>query len=95
MSDPRPHRRPSRCAPLRARCSARPDLPDDQAAVTADVLVWADLRGHPSHGVMRVPLYTGWIDNGLINAARAPEGGAAQRRGGEDRRRGRDRARPR
>ena len=30
-------------------------LADEQAAVTADVLVWADLRGHPSHGVMAHP----------------------------------------
>ncbi len=48
-------------------------LPEDQAAVTADVLVWADLRGHPSHGVIRVPLYTGWIGTGLINTNARPK----------------------
>jgi ureidoglycolate dehydrogenase (NAD+) len=48
-------------------------LPEDQAALTADVLVWADLRGHPSHGVIRVPLYTGWIGSGLINTNARPK----------------------
>jgi ureidoglycolate dehydrogenase (NAD+) len=47
-------------------------LPDEQASATADVLIWADLRGHPSHGLWRVPLYTGWIDNGIVNAAARP-----------------------
>jgi ureidoglycolate dehydrogenase (NAD+) len=48
-------------------------LSDEQAAITADVLVWADLRGHPSHGVIRIPLYVGWIDSGLINVTAAPK----------------------
>jgi ureidoglycolate dehydrogenase (NAD+) len=48
-------------------------LSDEQAAITADVLVWADLRGHPSHGVIRIPLYVGWIDSGLINVKAAPK----------------------
>jgi ureidoglycolate dehydrogenase (NAD+) len=47
-------------------------LPDEQASVTADVLIWADLRGHPSHGVWRIPLYTSWIDNGVIDAGARP-----------------------
>jgi LDH2 family malate/lactate/ureidoglycolate dehydrogenase len=47
-------------------------LADDQAAITAEVLVWADLRGLPSHGVMRVPPYVGWIESGLIKANAAP-----------------------
>lgn len=47
-------------------------LADEQASVTADVLIWADLRGHPSHGVWRIPLYTSWIDNGVIDAAARP-----------------------
>lgn len=48
-------------------------LPDDQASATADVLVWADLRGHPSHGAWRIPLYTSWIDNGVVDAAARPK----------------------
>jgi ureidoglycolate dehydrogenase (NAD+) len=47
-------------------------IADDQAAITADVLIWAELRGHPSHGVWRIPLYVGWIDSGIINAAARP-----------------------
>jgi len=47
-------------------------LDEEQAAITADVLVWADLRGHPSHGVLRIPLYTGWIDSGLVDASARP-----------------------
>lgn len=48
-------------------------LSDEAAAATADVLVWADLRGHPSHGLWRVPLYTGWIGSGIVNAAARPK----------------------
>lgn len=48
-------------------------LPADQAAVTADVLVWADLRGLPSHGVLRIPRYVAWIGSGLANAKAAPK----------------------
>jgi ureidoglycolate dehydrogenase (NAD+) len=48
-------------------------LIEAQAAVTADALVWADLRGHPSHGVMRIPLYVGWMERGLIKAKAAPK----------------------
>jgi ureidoglycolate dehydrogenase (NAD+) len=44
----------------------------DHAAVTAKVLVWADLRGHASHGVMRVPRYLDWVDDGTINRAANP-----------------------
>jgi ureidoglycolate dehydrogenase (NAD+) len=47
-------------------------LPDDQAAITAEVLVWADLRGHPSHGAWRIALYTSWIENGVIDANARP-----------------------
>ncbi len=43
------------------------------AAQVAEVLVWADLRGVNSHGVMRVPLYLGWIDQGIINLDAKPE----------------------
>jgi len=62
--------------PLRAftrEIFRRAGLAHEQAAVTADVLIWADLRGHPSHGVWRIPLYTSWIDNGVIDAAARPK----------------------
>jgi LDH2 family malate/lactate/ureidoglycolate dehydrogenase len=38
------------------------------AALTADVLVWADLRGMGTHGVMRVPQYVRFIGKGDLNA---------------------------
>jgi ureidoglycolate dehydrogenase (NAD+) len=48
-------------------------LPDEQATATADVLLWADLRGHASHGAWRIPLYTSWIDNGVIDVSARPK----------------------
>ena len=48
-------------------------LAEEQATVTAEVLVWADLRGLPSHGVLRIPRYVSWIGSGLINAKAAPK----------------------
>jgi ureidoglycolate dehydrogenase (NAD+) len=62
--------------PLRAftrEAFRKAGLCDEQASITADVLIWGDLRGHPSHGVWRVPLYTSWIDNGIIDKAARPE----------------------
>lgn len=50
-----------------------------QAQVTADVLVWADLRGHASHGVMRLPRYLEWSDDGTIDKTATPV--VARRRG--------------
>jgi LDH2 family malate/lactate/ureidoglycolate dehydrogenase len=37
------------------------------AASIAEVLVWADLRGSPSHGVQRIPRYIEIIDAGEMN----------------------------
>src|SRR5579863_1905924 len=37
------------------------------AAKVAEVLVWADLRGAPSHGVQRIPRYIEIIDDGEMN----------------------------
>ena len=42
-------------------------MPEKDAAVVADVLVYADLRGVYSHGVMRVEHYTGRIRSGGMN----------------------------
>lgn len=38
----------------------------------AEVLVWADLRGTGSHGVMRIPRYLEWLDQGAINRSPRP-----------------------
>lgn len=41
----------------------------DHAAVVAEVLVWADLRGVPSHGVSRLPRYVEMMRMGEMNPA--------------------------
>lgn len=46
--------------------------PDD-AAQTADLLVWANLRGVDSHGVLRVPRYVEMIELGIMTSGRQPE----------------------
>jgi LDH2 family malate/lactate/ureidoglycolate dehydrogenase len=46
---------------------ARLGLPEHDAAVVADQLVEADLRGVHSHGVMRVPSYVAGLKGGRIN----------------------------
>jgi len=40
----------------------------ESAQTIAQVLVWADLRGMGSHGVMRVPRYVEWMRSGVIHA---------------------------
>lgn len=44
----------------------------EQASQTAALLVWANLRGVESHGVLRIPRYVEMCKQGLINAAAAP-----------------------
>lgn len=41
--------------------------PAGDAALIAEVLVWANLRGIDSHGVLRVPGYVGRIESGEFN----------------------------
>jgi LDH2 family malate/lactate/ureidoglycolate dehydrogenase len=48
---------PDRLRGLARQIFVRAGMADDQAGVVAEVLVWADLRGMASHGVMRVPRY--------------------------------------
>lgn len=45
----------------------RAGMSEAQAGIVADVLVWADLRGVESHGVMRIPRYLELIDAGDLN----------------------------
>jgi LDH2 family malate/lactate/ureidoglycolate dehydrogenase len=42
-------------------------LPSEDAALEAEVLVWANLRGVDSHGVLRIPSYLGFVDRGDMN----------------------------
>ncbi|MBR0751572.1 Ldh family oxidoreductase [Bradyrhizobium jicamae] len=44
----------------------------DQAEQTAAILVWANLRGVDSHGVLRIPRYLEMVELGLINPAAGP-----------------------
>jgi ureidoglycolate dehydrogenase (NAD+) len=39
----------------------------DHAAQAADLLVWANLRGADSHGVLRIPRYVEMVELGIIN----------------------------
>lgn len=45
----------------------------DQAEQTATMLVWANLRGTDSHGVLRIPRYVEMVELGLINTAAEPQ----------------------
>ena len=42
-------------------------MPPADAALEAEVLVWANLRGVDSHGVHRIAEYSGQVDRGLMN----------------------------
>src|SRR3974377_2432871 len=41
--------------------------PAADAKLVAGLLVKADLRGYPGHGVTRIPSYLSWIKDGTIN----------------------------
>src|SRR5262245_48874602 len=42
-------------------------VPSEDAALEAEVLVWANLRGVDSHGVLRIPWYLELVDRGDMN----------------------------
>jgi LDH2 family malate/lactate/ureidoglycolate dehydrogenase len=46
---------------------SRVGLSPEDAAIEADVLVWANLRGVDSHGVLRIPWYVELVDKGDMN----------------------------
>ena len=46
-----------------ASCSVKPE----NAELWAEILVWANLRGVDSHGVLRIPRYVESLKNGNIN----------------------------
>lgn len=43
------------------------DLSPDDARQVADGLIWADLRGIDSHGIIRIPSYVMRLDKGVVN----------------------------
>ena len=50
-----------------ARIFAAMGAPEDDAAWIARLLVRANLRGHDSHGVIRIPQYWEWAKQGYLN----------------------------
>ena len=42
-------------------------MPPEDAKIEAEVLVWANLRGVDSHGVLRIPWYVELVDAGQMN----------------------------
>ena len=54
-----------------AAFAAKGMAPED-AKVIADALVWANLRGHDSHGVVRLPRYIGLIASGEMDPTARP-----------------------
>ena len=44
-------------------------MPREDAEIEADVLVWANLRGVDSHGVLRIPWYIKNVDDGVFNVS--------------------------
>lgn len=48
-------------------------MPPTDAALVAKLLVRADLRGYPGHGVTRIPSYLSWITDGTINLRKGTE----------------------
>jgi uncharacterized oxidoreductase len=58
---------PSRLEVTATRIFAAMGAPDDHAAWIAALLVRANLRGHESHGVIRIPQYWGWVQQGQVD----------------------------
>jgi ureidoglycolate dehydrogenase (NAD+) len=56
---------------IRAALEGKGARPED-AAVVADGLVWANLRGIDGHGISRLPFYLRMIERGEINVAAKP-----------------------
>lgn len=48
-------------------------IPAEDAKLVARLLVKADLRGYPGHGVTRVAPYLAWIKDGTINLREGPK----------------------
>jgi LDH2 family malate/lactate/ureidoglycolate dehydrogenase len=58
---------PAKLAALVRDIFMRQGMSEAHAAIVADVLVWAELRGMGTHGVMRAPRYVGFIRKGELN----------------------------
>ena len=45
----------------------RVGMPPEDAEIEAEALIWANLRGVDSHGVLRIPSYVDNADKGVMN----------------------------
>jgi uncharacterized oxidoreductase len=48
-------------------------LPEGDSRLVADLLLKADLRGYPGHGLSRIPSYLSWIRDGTTSLSQKPE----------------------
>ena len=48
-------------------------MPQADSKLVAELLVKAELRGYPGHGVTRIPQYLSFIENGTINIREKPK----------------------
>ncbi|HEX2229816.1 MAG TPA: Ldh family oxidoreductase [Candidatus Binatia bacterium] len=55
------------------RLLAASGIPAEHARLVAKLLVQADLRGYPGHGVTRIRPYLAWIEDGTIQLAQQAE----------------------
>ena len=51
----------------------QPGGPEADAELVSDSLVTADLWGHPSHGMLRLPWYAARLRSGVMTAVTSPE----------------------
>ena len=65
---------PQRLRALVGEIFVRAGMVEDNARTVADVLVWADLRGMGSHGVMRAPRYVELMRRGDAHLQNEREG---------------------
>lgn len=49
------------------------EVPEQQAMITAEHMLWADIRGTETHGLVRLPHYVRRIKSGLLDPKAEPE----------------------
>ena len=62
-----PNVAPERLRKITADIFEAANVPAEEAQIISEILVDANLAGHDSHGVIRIPQYMGFIDSGQIN----------------------------
>jgi LDH2 family malate/lactate/ureidoglycolate dehydrogenase len=68
-----PRTNPKKLLDFAAAAFRKMAMPDADAHLVADTLVQADLWGHQSHGVMRLPWYIARLKTGVAKPVAAPE----------------------